>query len=44
ELYFFTNETDSIKYEAIQSDIIEHVYAIMPRFDLRAFQYANSSD
>nr|MBA3535156.1 mechanosensitive ion channel [Tatlockia sp.] len=42
ELYFFTNETDSIKYEAIQSDIIEHVYAIMPRFDLRAFQYANS--
>lgn len=42
ELYFFTNETDSFKYEAIQSDIIEHVYAIMPRFELRAFQYANS--
>lgn len=38
ELYFFTNETDALKYEAIQSDIIEHVYAIMPRFDLRAFQ------
>lgn len=44
ELYFFTNETDSLKYEAIQSDIIEHVYAIMPRFELRAFQYANSRD
>ncbi|MBA2711484.1 MAG: mechanosensitive ion channel [Tatlockia sp.] len=44
ELYFFTNETDSLKYEAIQSDIIEHVYAIMPRFGLRAFQYANSMD
>lgn len=42
ELYFFTNETDSEKYEAIQSDIIEHVYAIMPRFDLRVFQYANA--
>ncbi|MBA2656395.1 MAG: mechanosensitive ion channel [Tatlockia sp.] len=42
ELYFFTNETDSMKYEAIQSEIIEHVYAIMSRFDLRAFQYANT--
>lgn len=42
ELYFFTNETDSEKYEAIQSDIIEHVYAVMPRFDLRVFQYVST--
>ena len=44
ELYFFTNETDSKQYESIQSDIIEHVYAIMPQFELRAFQYANSME
>lgn len=42
ELYFFTNVTDSQKYEAIQADIIEHVYAIMPRFDLRAYQSASA--
>ncbi len=44
ELYFFTNETDSSKYEGIQADIIEHVYAIMPRFQLRAFQSASGHD
>jgi len=45
ELYFFTNEIDSEKYEAIQADIIEHAYAFLPHFNLRAFQYAgNVSD
>ena len=41
ELDFFTNETDAQRYEAIHANIIEHVYAIMPSFDLRAFQTAN---
>lgn len=44
ELYFFANEIDSEKYEAIQADIIEHAYAIMSRFNLRAFQYASDAD
>lgn len=43
ELYFFTNEIDSEKYEEIQADIIEHAYAVMPRFELRAFQYASDA-
>lgn len=38
ELYFFTNQIESARHEAIQSDIFEHLYAIMPRFELRAFQ------
>lgn len=44
ELYFFTNVTDSEKYEAIQADIFDHLYAILPVFDLRVFQYASSPD
>lgn len=44
ELYFFTNVTDSEKYEAIQADIFDHLYAILSVFDLRVFQYASSSD
>jgi miniconductance mechanosensitive channel len=39
ELYFFTNQTDSERYEAIQADIFEHLYAILPRFDLQILQY-----
>lgn len=38
ELYFFTNETTSEKYEAIQAEIIEYAHAILPRFNLSVFQ------
>jgi miniconductance mechanosensitive channel len=41
ELYFFTNEINSEKYESIQADIFEHLYALMPRFNLRVFQSQN---
>lgn len=44
ELYFFTNEIISEQYEAIQADIIEHAYAMMPKFKLRAFQYAGDTE
>lgn len=44
ELYFYAAETDTKKYEGIQSEIIEYVYALIPQFGLRAFQYANSPD
>jgi len=38
EIYAFTNETAWIKYEAIQSDIFDHILAIVPEFDLRIYQ------
>ncbi len=38
EIYCFTNTTDWIEYERIQSDIFDHLLAILPVFGLRVFQ------
>ncbi|MCH1919658.1 mechanosensitive ion channel family protein [Shewanella sp. A3A] len=38
EIYIFTNDTRWVYYEEIQADIFDHVFAILPEFDLRAFQ------
>lgn len=38
EIYVFTNVTNWIKYEQIQSDIFDHLLAILIEFDLRVFQ------
>ncbi|MBA4757051.1 mechanosensitive ion channel family protein [Sphingosinicella sp.] len=38
ELYCFTNTTAWTEYEAIQSDIFDHLIAILPEFGLRLFQ------
>lgn len=38
EVYCFTNTTDWIEYERIQSDIFDHLLAILPVFGLRVFQ------
>ena len=38
ELYFFSNGTDWIPYEHLQSEIFEHVFAVLPTFGLRVFQ------
>lgn len=37
QVYCFTNTTDWDKYEAIQSDIIEHVTVMAPRFGLAIY-------
>ena len=42
EVYCFTKTTDWAEYEKIQSDIFDHLLAILPVFDLRVFQ--RSSD
>ena len=42
EVYCFTNTTDWGEYERIQSDIFDHLLAILPVFGLRVFQ--RSSD
>ncbi|NMA65612.1 MAG: mechanosensitive ion channel, partial [Clostridiaceae bacterium] len=38
EIYAFTDETAWVKYEAIQSDIFDHILAIVPEFDLKIYQ------
>jgi miniconductance mechanosensitive channel len=44
ELYCFTNDTVWANYERIQSDIFDHLIAILPEFGLRAFQEPAGSD
>jgi len=44
ELYCFTNTTGWNTYEAIQSDIFDHLLAIVPEFYLRVFQKPSGSD
>lgn len=44
ELYCFANTTDWVKYEAIQADVFDHLFAIAPHFDLRIFQHPTGFD
>ncbi len=43
EIYCFTNDTRWANYEGIQSDIFDHLLAIMPEFGLRCFQATSAS-
>lgn len=38
ELYFFSADTRWLKYEHLQAEVFDHVLAVLPMFDLRAFQ------
>jgi len=38
EIYVFTADTQWVNYEAIQSDIFDHIFAIIHEFDLKLFQ------
>jgi miniconductance mechanosensitive channel len=44
EIYVFTNDTNWVRYEAIQADIFDHLLAALPLFDLRAFQAPAGAD
>ena len=44
EIYCFTSTTDWIEYENIQSDVFEHLLAILPEFGLRTFQKPSGHD
>lgn len=44
EIYAFTNTTAWTEYEAIQSDIFDHLLAILPEFGLKIFQIPAGSD
>lgn len=44
EVYCFTNTTAWNAYEGIQSDIFDHLLAILPEFGLRVFQHPSGAD
>jgi miniconductance mechanosensitive channel len=44
EVYCFSNDTNWSHYEDIQSDIFDHICAIVPEFGLRLFQEPAGSD
>ncbi len=44
EIYVFSNDTNWGNYEAIQADIFDHLFAILPEFQLAAFQEASGVD
>lgn len=44
ELYCFTSTTNWVDYEVIQADIFDHIFAVLPAFDLRAHQSPTGYD
>jgi miniconductance mechanosensitive channel len=44
EIYFFSTEKQWASYENIQSDIFDHLLAILPLFELNAFQLPTGKD
>lgn len=44
EIYAFSNNTDWVAYESIQSDIFDHLLAIVPEFRLSVFQQPSGND
>ncbi|WP_119254829.1 mechanosensitive ion channel family protein [Shinella zoogloeoides] len=44
EIYCFANTTAWARYEGTQSDIFDHLFAILPEFGLRVFQSPTGSD
>ena len=44
EIYVFSNDSAWANYEAIQSDIFDHIFATLSEFDLKAYQLPSGSD
>ena len=44
ELYCFTDTTTWVDYEAIQSDLFDHLIAVLPEFGLRVYQHPSGFD
>ncbi|EKT63921.1 mechanosensitive ion channel family protein [Providencia burhodogranariea] len=44
EIYAFTNTTAWVDYERIQSDIFDHIFSILPQFNLRVHQSPTGTD
>jgi len=44
ELYFFTTSKETAVYEEIQADVMDHVLAVIPEFELAVFQNPTGAD
>jgi len=44
EIYVFCNDKAWANYEAIQADIFDHIFAVIPEFELRVFQEPSGAD
>ena len=44
QIYVFSNDIDWISYEEIQSDIFDHLLAVIPEFGLKIFQSPTGND
>ena len=44
QIYCFSNDIAWENYEAIQSDIMDHLLSVVPQFDLQVFQNPSGSD
>lgn len=44
QVYAFSNDTAWAAYEGIQSDIFDHLFAIIPQFGLRVYQHPSGLD
>ena len=44
EIYAFCKDKRWVNYEKIQADIFDHIFAVIPEFDLRAFQEPSGYD
>lgn len=44
QIYVFTATTVWDDYEAIQADLFDHLFAILPHFGLRAYQHPSGAD
>ena len=44
EIYVFCKDKAWANYEAIQADIFDHIFAVIPEFELRAFQEPSGAD
>jgi len=44
EIYIFSGEQRWAQYEGIMADIFDHVFAVLPEFNLRAYQRPSGAD
>ncbi len=44
EIYCFTSTVEWVSYEEIQSDILDHLFTVLPEFQLRVFQKPTGND
>lgn len=44
EIYVFSKDKEWANYESIQADIFDHIFAVIPEFELKVFQQPSGAD